>query len=343
MVMTPLDNALWPVKGKPAAYVAAALLFLVALGVRHVADPYLPPGFPYLTFFPAVILATFLGGRGPGAVCALLSGLAAWYFYIAPRNSLALSGPVITALLFYAFVVSVDIWLIHSLQMRQSRLEESERQLAAMAQHQSLLFKELQHRVANNLSSVASMLRLQRRRIEQDPAMASVLIDRADERIELLGRIHRQLYDPATTELPVAIQVERAVEQAREVVGSNEVVVAVNVDIDKSIHLEIGRLMPLVLLVIELVTNSFKHGFPDGTGSEGSPARVSVSLKRAGGTELLLTVSDNGQGYDPAHSISPGQRSLGTAIIRGFVVQLGGTMETRSANGVSTTVQFRER
>ncbi|MEL0253398.1 MAG: histidine kinase dimerization/phosphoacceptor domain -containing protein, partial [Novosphingobium sp.] len=77
-----------------------------------------------------------------------------------------------TALAFFTGVVVVDILLIDGLQQRQQRLVESQQQLAAMAEQQTLLFQELQHRVANNLASVSSMLRIQRRQIERSPELA---------------------------------------------------------------------------------------------------------------------------------------------------------------------------
>jgi len=45
---------------------------------------------PFITFFPFVVLTAFLGGTGPGVLCAILSGLASWYFFVPPYNSFAL-------------------------------------------------------------------------------------------------------------------------------------------------------------------------------------------------------------------------------------------------------------
>ena len=70
----------------------AALLLRVAL------DSVLPPGFPYLTFFPAFILTAFFFGLRPGIICAGLSGLAAWYIVIPPFFSFDLSPPTTIAL-----------------------------------------------------------------------------------------------------------------------------------------------------------------------------------------------------------------------------------------------------
>ena len=58
--------------------------FLLALGTRTMLDSSLPPGFPFLTFFPAVILSTLVTGLWPGIACAVAGGLAAQYFFIQP-------------------------------------------------------------------------------------------------------------------------------------------------------------------------------------------------------------------------------------------------------------------
>lgn len=338
-------------RGRAARYTLGVALFALALFLRWIADALFPPGFPFLTFFPAVIVATFIAGRGPGIVCAILSGLAAWYFFVPPLLSFAINTQVATAMLFYTGVVAVDIFLIDGLTRRQRQLEDSEARLAEMAAHQALLFKELQHRVANNLASVASMLRLQRRQIERNPALALPLIDRADERIEMMGRVHRQLYDPAAQARPLADILAHAVAQAREMADADGVDVRLTVD---DVRLEVGRLLPLVLLITELLANSFKHAF-----APGETGQIEVRLERAEAGTLCLTVADNGRGLpaaDPQDSAVGGgvrpRRGLGTAIIAGLVAQLGGSHHTRNTHahagegqspGVTTTVIFPEK
>jgi hypothetical protein len=95
------------------AWTLAFTAFALSLAARFVFDEVLPAGFPYLTFFPAVILTAFFAGLWPGIVCAALCGLSAWYWFIPPFESfhVNLSGSI--ALLFYVCIVSVDILLIH--------------------------------------------------------------------------------------------------------------------------------------------------------------------------------------------------------------------------------------
>src|SRR4051812_25591604 len=85
------------------AWGLALIAFLVALTTRFAFDHLLPAGFPYLTFFPAVILTTFFAGVLPGAVCAIACGLAAWYWFIPPTGTFAINFSVLVALGFYAF------------------------------------------------------------------------------------------------------------------------------------------------------------------------------------------------------------------------------------------------
>lgn len=334
--MLPAARALFrPVRGRLTAYSLAVVFALVATVLRFAADHLLPPGFPFLTFFPAVIIAAFLGGRGPGAVCGIISLLASWYYFIPPFESFALSGPVATALLFFTAVVVVDVLLIDGLQQRQARLEESQHQLAAMADQQTLLFKELQHRVANNLASVSSMLRLQRRQIERDPASAMRILESADSRIELMGRVHRQLYDPAARELAVPEQIASVVRHAQDVAAASHVTIEVNA---VNARIAVDRMMTLMLLVTEVLNNSIKHAFVIG-----QPGEVRLTLERSGNSSLRLTIADNGKGFDPASgNEAPRHRGLGTTIIKGFVSQLGGEVTTDSSNGVTTVVEFPE-
>ncbi|MBA4088442.1 MAG: ATPase, partial [Novosphingobium sp.] len=170
-----------------------------------------------------------------------------------------------TALLFFAAVVIVDVLLIDGLQQRQEKLVESQRQLAAMADQQTLLFQELQHRVANNLASVSAMLRIKRRQIERAPETALALLESADQRIELMGRVHRQLYDPAARELALPEQIENVVAQAQDVAGASHVTVVVGA-VDA--RLAIDRMMTLMLLITEVLNNSIKHAFPEGSAGE---------------------------------------------------------------------------
>ena len=98
-------------------------IFAAAWAARALLDPLLPPGFPFLTFFPAVILTAFLFGLRAGLLSALLCGVVAWYYFIPPLHSFRIAGAEV-ALGLYVFVVATDLALLHGMRVANRLLRE---------------------------------------------------------------------------------------------------------------------------------------------------------------------------------------------------------------------------
>lgn len=311
-----------PFVAYPAAIGASALAGVIRVAV----DSQLPQGFPFLTFFPAVIFSAFFLGTGPGIVCAVAGGLLSWYFFLPPFGSWLLLGSSVLALAFYIFIVAVDIALIHLMRRAQIRLEASRALTERLYDHQRTMFQELQHRVANNMTFVASLLYLQRRRAGPEGATA---LDEARERIETMARIHRRLYDPALIERPVCEVLRDVVTDLTSAAGRADVSVQVTSD---ALQLDLSRLLTVTMLVTELVTNSLKHAFSDQ-----GVCRIAIGLEQRG-ADAVLTVSDNGRGMELAKPVA--STGLGTRIIEGFVTQLRGSVAYEDCAGVTVRVTF---
>jgi two-component sensor histidine kinase len=306
----------------PAAFSASAL----ACAIRVAVDAQLPQGFPFLTFFPAVIFSAFFLGTGPGVVCAIAGGLFSWYFFLPPFGSWMLYGPGYLAMAFYIFIVMVDIALIHLMRVAQRRLEASQVLTEQLYDHQRTMFQELQHRVANNMTLVASLLHLQRRKAGPEGAAA---LDEARERIETMARIHRRLYDPALVDRPVEEVLRDVVTDLTSAAGRADVSVRVTSD---ELQLDLSRLITVTMLVTELVTNSLKHAF-----SEVAACQIVIALERRG-ADAVLSVADNGRGITAVASAA--SSGLGTRIIEGFVSQLRGSIDYEDRDGLTVRVTF---
>ena len=100
----------------------AVCAFGLALYIRFLCDPILPPGFPFLTFFPAVLLTSAFASVRAGVVVAVASGLASRYYFIAPVGALSLSGASAVAIGFYTLVVLTEILLITAIKQTLLRL-----------------------------------------------------------------------------------------------------------------------------------------------------------------------------------------------------------------------------
>ncbi len=308
------------------AYTTALLLSALAWWVRWELDAAFPPGFPYLTFFPAVIVTSFLFGRGPGTLSAFVCGILAWYFFIPPIHTFALTGRTLVALGFYAGVVAVDIGLIHAMQranQRSSRLATEQRRLA---EHTELLFSELQHRVSNNIQMVGAMLSLQQRQVV-DPAAQLVLAD-ASTKLQLIGRIQRQLYSTTGEQVPLDVFLRDLMADLSA--ADSKPGIVHRIDAEPGILLPPDAAIPLALIMAEGIANAMEHGFADH-----DVGMIVVSLARKDGA-IELCVVDDGAGlpsdFDLSHS-----KSLGLKVVRSLARQMGAqlSIDKRSAGGTA--------
>jgi PAS domain S-box-containing protein len=100
-------------------YPVALAAFGVAALVRYLLSDSLGANVPYLQFFPAVMVAAWYGGLGPGLLCTAASALASMYFLLPPAG-LAVGDPtdVLSLGLFVAIGVVIS-WLNERLQLSQ--------------------------------------------------------------------------------------------------------------------------------------------------------------------------------------------------------------------------------
>jgi two-component sensor histidine kinase len=307
------------------AYGISTLLCLAAFLLREAAAPFMPSGYPFVSFFPAVIVASFLFGVGPGSYAAILCGAAAWYFFIPPIYTFGIHPGVVIAMLFYAGVVIVDIALIHWMQRANYNLAVERERSRALATNHELMFRELQHRVSNNLQVVAALLSLQRRAIADEGARKA--LDEASRRLALVGKISRNLYDPTGQGQTIRAFLEMLGAELLEASGRSDI--ALVVDAPGDLLLEPDVTVPLALIYAEAVSNALEHGF-----ARRRSGNIAVVLIAGADGALTLTVADDGpgvpQGFDPVLG-----SSLGLKIATTLAGQLGGrfVMENGPSGG----------
>lgn len=294
------------------AYCFAVLASGAALVLRWQIDAVLPPGFPFLTFFPAVILTAFLFGIGPGILAAVLSGLAARFWFIPPMGFM-LAYDSAVALAFYVVIVVVDIALIHWMQRATHHLALERRRADDLVSTREALFNELQHRVGNNLQMVASLLSLQRRGVTE-PAAAEALAD-ASRRVAVVGRIQRNLYSAQGEQLDLAPYLEAIVRDTIEAAGREDIEVSFSNTLGR-VSLAPAAAIPAALVLAESVSNAVEHGFADQGGE------IAVSLRRDERC-YVIEVEDDGRGL-PADFQAASTESLGLRIARTLASGQGG-------------------
>jgi signal transduction histidine kinase len=145
-------------------YAIAVILVLIALVVRLLLETVLQDNSPFLLFFIAVVLATWLGGFRPGILATLLSVVAANFFLIEPRYTFFISetGPLIAAVLFVVEGLFLS-WIVTALRAERKHAEdsagaarESEQRLALLANASATLVASLDY--AANLVNMTKLV-----------------------------------------------------------------------------------------------------------------------------------------------------------------------------------------
>lgn len=315
------------------AYATALLLAALAWWIRWKLDYAFPPGFPYLTFFPAVIVTSFLFGRGPGTLSAIVCGFLAWYFFIPPVYTFDFTGRTLVALGFYAGVVAVDIGLIHAMQRANQRSSRLAAEQQHLAQRTELLFSELQHRVSNNIQMVGAMLSLQQRQVI-DPTARLVLAD-ASTKLQLIGRIQRQLYSTAGEQVPLDVFLRDLLADLSAADSKPGIVHQIHAE--RGILLAPDAAIPLALIMAEGIANAMEHGF-----ARQDIGVITVNLARQDGVIELCVLDDGGglpPGFDLKHS-----KSLGLKVVSSLARQMGAqlTIENHAPSGTTLRLTLHD-
>lgn len=307
-----------PMRDNPVgAWSVALATFLAATALRFWLDSELPFGIPYLTFFPAVILTAFLAGLVPSIVVGVASGLTAWFYFLPPYRSFELQFDTTLSLLLFFVVVAVDIAVIHVMFRALEELHREKERSAGLAEQRELMFRELQHRVSNNLGVVSALLNLQRADIKDEKAQQA--LSEAAMRLALISKIHRKLHDPASAGLGLGNFMEELCHDVLEASGARNVVCLVSAE---ETRLAPERAVPFSLIVAELISNALEHGFGEGTSGT-----IRVDLTKAG-EDHVLTVSDDGSGIPDGFSVEAGA-GMGLKIVQSLAAQLDGRFDMR--------------
>jgi two-component sensor histidine kinase len=211
-----------------------------------------------------------------------------------------------------------------------SAIQDRDRKLREAVSQKTELIREVHHRVKNNLQIVMSLLSLQTAQLK-DPVARGAL-SQAQMRINALALVHRMLHE---IEDQTTIDLNRLLgDLARQIgdgLGSGRENVRIALEMTPcSVSAEIA--IPLALFAVEALTNAYKYAFPD-------PQRqgvVTIRLRNTG-EDLVLSIADNGVGYDTTVV----KRSIGSRLIATFGQQVGGISSVRSESGKGTTVEIR--
>ncbi len=215
---------------------------------------------------------------------------------------------------FFPLLVSALEQALENARLRQQK-EETDRQLVIAKERAELLLSEMNHRIANSLSLVSAMIRMQMQ-ISSSEETKTALAE-TQSRISAIAGVHRSLY---TSDKVDAIDLNdylSAIIAEFQSSGGFSSGVIVRCDL-ASAPTSADKAVSLGVILIELLTNAAKYAYPEGRGE------VRIRLQANGQDELMLSVEDDGVGHDRAQG--PKGTGLGTRLINAMAMNLGATV-----------------
>ncbi|WP_158269935.1 histidine kinase dimerization/phosphoacceptor domain -containing protein [Litoreibacter ponti] len=202
--------------------------------------------------------------------------------------------------------------------LQRKTLEVLARQVMAQMELRKSLYladvlrREMDHRVKNSLTMVASLVRLYRRTASTGEASVTAF-DAIERRVSAIASLHRELHSTSQEErVPFQRFLERVVAHLREECQAG---VYLTVDSDEGM-VESGQAAAVGSVVSEFVANSLKHGFPEGRGGI---VHVMARLDEHGLRRLVCM--DNGVGCDGRREQQTDAEALGEQLMEAAAEQ----------------------
>lgn len=207
----------------------------------------------------------------------------------------------------------------------------AEKQRNDLVREKQVLLQELQHRVANSLQIIASVLMQSAKRVQSEETRRH--LHDAHSRVMSIATLQKQLAVSELKEVKLRTYFADLCQSiSASMIDDSKRLALESVVDDATTNSDVS--VGMGLIVTELVINSIKHAFHDRTAG----GKITVSFSAGEHGSWLLSVADNGSGMPTGmDAVKPG---LGTGIVEALSKQLEATVTVHDANP-GTRVEVR--
>jgi two-component sensor histidine kinase len=196
-----------------------------------------------------------------------------------------------------------------------------------------ILLKEIHHRVKNNLMIIYSLLNLQAGYLEDEKSRE--IFKESQSRARSMALIHERLY--LSTDLKLidfGDYLQTLSAELLHTYATQKEIIELEMNVE-NIKMDINHAIPLGLISNELITNCFKHAFPNGRNG-----KVQIDLRKNGGLCEMI-VRDNGVGF-PEEIDFRNTNSLGLQMINSLTKQIDGSIDLDNNPGTEFKITFKD-
>ena len=247
--------------------------------------------------------------------------------------SAAVKGFTAVASLTTAAVLPFAVPRVLKLVQQAKESEQVTARLRASEERKEALLREVHHRVKNNLAVICSLFYLQSTHTK-DAQTVQIFHD-MERRVHSMALVHESLYGSENLARIDFADYARAL--AKDILSSHggpTIPVRLRIKVEP-VMMSIDLAVLCGLILNELMTNAFKHGFPPGVSGE-----IKLTLQSAPDGKCSLCVEDNGVGL-PADLGVETNKSMGMKLVRSLTRQIRGSFElVKLDRGTSAYLHF---
>jgi PAS domain S-box-containing protein len=209
----------------------------------------------------------------------------------------------------------------------------AEQSLKDSLKEKEVLLQEIHHRVKNNMQVISSLIGLQQTYIQEQAYIE--MFQESQNRIKTMALVHEKLYQSnGLAAIDFGDYVGNLCNNLLISFGNQEHILC-EIESD-CILLGIDKAIPCGLIINELVSNAFKHAFPNGRDG-----KIEIRILSLNDCEVELSVSDNGVGA-PENLDFRNTETLGLHIVVTLVKQLKGRIDLDRKGSTTFTIQFKQ-
>jgi len=315
-------------------YGMAGILPTVALALAMLLWPVIKP-FAMPLFLTAIVISAWQGGKGPGLLATLLSGVIIDYVFITPQYQISGTWDDVGRLMVFGLEGFLLSWLVVSRRRAQIKITESREELRALSTHLQTDVEAERTRISreihDELGQALTGLKFDVSRLREaatgnngdaERERLDTTLKNIDTAIQSVRRIATELRPPVLDALGLTAAIEW---QAADFQNRTGIKCRLQ-GIDEDIPLSREGATAVFRIFQEALTNVARHA---------AATEVDVDLERANGN-LTLRIGDNGKGISATRM--NGSRSLGIVGMQERVRLLHGEISISEEDAGGTVI-----